>query len=189
MNNTKITKSTKNREDAIAVFFGKCLSWMMHAVIVVSSLGLLAGCASTTQRVPVAIGVLKADQSRVCVYCISGMGGLPAKISDGDSVIGNLGDHGYICWDRAPGKIVIRAIRPHGRGIWGASKAELPLDLIGEQTYYVQAGMCVPWYVVVSAAAGQAATTFSLVSRPQQEAVADIARECKSPEGSAANGK
>jgi len=165
--------------------------WMIHTVIVVSSLGLLAGCASTTtQRVPLATGAVNAGQSRVYVYCIKGMGGLPAKIRDGDSVIGDLADHGYVCWDRAPGKAVIRARRPHGKGIWGDAVAELSLDLVEGQTYYVQACMKVngPLYAI-SPAIAQAGTTFSLVPRPQDEGAEDVGGSCKSPEVSAANGK
>ena len=45
-------------------------------MIVMSSLCLLTGCVSfyttkTVQQVPLATGDVKADQSRVCVYCIT----------------------------------------------------------------------------------------------------------------------
>jgi hypothetical protein len=170
-------------------FSGEVLSRMMRIVIVASSLGLLAGCASSSQRAPLATGDVQADQSRVYVYCISGIGAKPAKISDGDSVIGNLGPHSYVCWDRSPGKTVIRARLPHGRGVWGDAKAELQFDLTAGQTNYVQAGVFVPFYVVISPIAGQAATKFSLVSKPQKEAMADIAKECKPPGDSGASRK
>ena len=148
-------------------------------------LALLAGCSFTTvQRAPLATGAVQASQARIYVYSLKGIGGKPAKISDGDTLIGKLSNHAYLCWDRAPGKTVIRAILPHGRGVWGDAKAELSLDVIGGQTYYLQTGVDVPWFVVVSATAGQAATTFSLAARSPQDGAADIARECKAPETS-----
>jgi len=148
-------------------------------------LALLAGCSFTTvQRAPLATGAVQASQSRIYVYSLKGIGGKPAKISDGDTMIGELSNHAYLCWDRAPGKTVIRAILPHGRGVWGDAKAELSLDLVGGQTYYLQTGVDVPWYVAVSAVAGQAATTFTLAARSPQDGAADIARECKAPETS-----
>jgi hypothetical protein len=146
---------------------------------------LLTGCSFTTvQRAPLAIGAVQASQSRIYVYSLKGIGGKPAKISDGDTLIGDLSNHAHLCWDRAPGKTVIRARLPHGRGIWGDANAELLLDLVGGQTYYLQTGVDVPWFVVVSAGAGQAATTFTLAARSPQDGAADIARECKAPETS-----
>ena len=149
-------------------------------------LALLTGCSFTTvQRAPLATGAVQASQARIYVYSLKGIGGKPAKISDGDTQIGDLSNHSYLCWDRAPGKTVIRARLPHGRGIWGDANAELSLDVIGGQTYYLQTGVDVPWFVVVSAAAGQAATTFTLAARTPQDGAADIARDCKAPETSA----
>jgi len=148
-------------------------------------LALLTGCSFTTvQRAPLATGAVPASQARIYVYSLKGIGGKPAKISDGATQIGELSNHAYLCWDRAPGKTVIRARLPHGRGVWGDANAELSLDVIGGQTYYLQTGVDVPWFVVVSAGAGQAATTFTLAARTPQDGAADIARDCKAPETS-----
>ena len=145
---------------------------------------LLTGCSFTTvQRASLATGAVQASQSRIYVYSLKGIGGKPAKISDGDTLIGDLSNHSYLCWDRAPGKTVIRASLPHGRGFWGDAKAELSLDLIGGQTYYLQTGVDVPGGPLFQGGLwSQYHTTFSLAARPSQDGAADIARECKAPE-------
>jgi hypothetical protein len=167
--------------------------WMICVVMMLSSLGLVTGCASTktTQRVLLATGAVKADQSRVYVYCIKGLQVVPANISDGDSPIGDVMEKGYICWDRVPGKTVIRARMAHGKGVFGDLQAELPLDLTGGQTYYVQVYQVNPAQAVaiISPLIAAPYDTLSLLSPPPQEAAADIARECKAPVVSASNGK
>lgn len=167
------------------------LSRTICAMVVVGFLGLIAGCVTTsTQNVALATGPIKPDQSRVCVYALAGMGALPAKISDGDSAIGDLAGHGYVCWDRAPGKCTLRAVRPHGRGVWGDSEASLPLDLVGGQTYYVQACLeNTTGPLQLAPLVSSALTTFRLVPKPQLDASADLARECKAPALSGPNGK
>jgi hypothetical protein len=128
------------------------------------------------------------------VYSLKGIGGKPARISDGDTRIGDLSNHAYLCWDRPPGKTVIRAILPHGRGVWGDAKAEMSLDVIGGQTYYLQTGVDVPAgplnaISTLANVVSQHNTSFSLEVRSQADGAADIARECKAPEDSTASGK
>ena len=86
---------------------------IMQIVGLTMGLALLTGCSFTTvQRAPLATGAVQASQSRIYVYSLKGIGGKPAKISDGDTLIGDLSNHSYLCWDRAPGKTVIRARLP-----------------------------------------------------------------------------
>jgi hypothetical protein len=195
MTNPRPTKSIKSDPTEANAFSGKILFRMMQMILMAFALCLFTGCVSfyttkTVQQAPLPAGEVKADQARVCVYCIDTLGGIPARISDGDTVIGELANRGYLCWDRPPGKAVLRAIRPHGRGIFGAAKAELPIEPSAGQTNYFQAGIDAGGALqVISPIISQATTTFTLIPRPEPQAAADIAKECKPPAVSAAGDK
>ena len=148
----------------------------LSAILLIFCCFFLMGCAApTTQQAPKATGNLKANESRICVYCYGWPPRLSAKLSDGDTFIGDLANRGYICWDRSPGQTEIRAVLPHAKGVLGGAKAALPLDLVAGQTYYVKAVWDANnWLVALSKA--------SLVLRPNSEAIREIARECKNPQ-------
>jgi hypothetical protein len=72
---------------------------------------LFAGCASTQQFVPFpdqAKVVEDPSKGRIYVMRPSTAGaGISMDVADDGKIIGSTGPHGFICWEREPGEIVV----------------------------------------------------------------------------------
>jgi hypothetical protein len=84
---------------------------IMQLIIVVVSANLLIGCASTTQYVPLPDQSKRIeDPSKARVYVVrpTAFGGaVTFKVSDDDTLIGNTGPNGYLCWERPVGQMEV----------------------------------------------------------------------------------
>ena len=108
----------------------------MKKLLYVLSIGVLvfgSGCASTQQFAPFPDQSKSVeDPSKARIYVVrptSFAAGIPMKVSDGKTLIGKTGPHGYLCWERNPGDMEV------------ISKAEntarLPLKVEKNKVYYI----------------------------------------------------
>jgi len=106
----------------------------IQLIIITTCMALLAGCASTTQYVPLPDQSKRIeDPSKARIYVVrpTGFGGaISFRVSDGDTLIGNTGPNGYLCWERPGGQMEV------------IGKAEntsnLPVDVEQGTVYYIQ---------------------------------------------------
>jgi hypothetical protein len=87
---------------------GRRLSCAMLLVV----LGLTAGCAGTKQYVGIASGVERqpSDANRVRIYLMRPTvqgAAVSVEIQEGKEIIGKVGSHGHLCWEREPGEVRI----------------------------------------------------------------------------------
>jgi len=106
----------------------------IQLIIVAACMAFLAGCASTTQYVPLPDQSKRIeDSSKARIYVVrptSFGGAVSFKVNDGDTLIGNTGPNGYLCWERPGGQMEV------------IGKAEntsrLPVDVEQGTVYYIQ---------------------------------------------------
>lgn len=87
---------------------------LLQLLAVCLGVSLLAGCAATQQFVHLpdqSKAVEDPGKGRIYVMRPSMFGvALQMTVSDGDTLIGRTGPHGFLCWEREPGETVVSCI-------------------------------------------------------------------------------
>jgi len=120
--------------NVVAFNEGKQMRKGVHFIIVAACMAIFAGCASTTQYVPLPDQSQRIeDPSKARIYVVrpTAFGGVVTfKVNDGDMLIGKTGPNGYLCWERPSGQMEV------------IGKAEntsrLPVDVEQGTVYYIQ---------------------------------------------------
>ena len=106
----------------------------VQLIIVATFMALLAGCVSTTQYVPLPDQSKRIEdpgKARIYVVRPTGFGGAVSfKVNDGDTLIGNTGPNGYLCWERPGGHMEVI-----GKA---ENTASIPVEVEQGTVYYIQ---------------------------------------------------
>ena len=82
---------------------------VIQLIIVANCMALLAGCASTTQYVPLpdqSKRIEDSNKARISVVRPTSFGrAVSLKVRDGDRLIGNIGPNKYLCWEHPVGQM------------------------------------------------------------------------------------
>lgn len=85
-----------------------------NVVLAVAAMAILSGCASTKQYVHFpdqSVGLENSKMARIYVARPAFIGcAVSMKIMDNETLIGKTGPKGYLCWERAPGKMKVTGI-------------------------------------------------------------------------------